>query len=309
MYPLCLMLPGMLHVLYNALHEAILSIPSSSEFLEHLWIIESFFCNKELRSAFQHQCLRSYEKRKLFDACSTVHIDWTWEFLSRALDKLVPLLSLFALRCTIESMTASDSSLLKTSLTTTVAAIFAAEPFFAVWAELYRTLGHRVEHYAKQLETCWCHESVWNSKKSFPAKRKHFMSLTGFSRCVWKGKMAPWWVAVGIKELLSELCRCTSERLDPMISQLPTLNAGTVLRELQLMRSRIVEALREKLAFFFSIPYKAIGGFWCDCGGCLKLSKTIIKECMVEYDDAVSLGRPLHRIAHRLFRKRQLVQA
>ena len=123
MYPLCLMLPGMLHVLYNALQEAILSIPSSSEFLEHLRIIESFFCNKELRSAFQHQCFRSYEERKLSDAYSTVHIDWKWEFLSRALDKLVPLLSLVALRFTIESMTASGSSLLKTSLTTTVAAI------------------------------------------------------------------------------------------------------------------------------------------------------------------------------------------
>ena len=35
MYPLCLMFPGMLHVLYNALQEAILSEPSSADFLEY----------------------------------------------------------------------------------------------------------------------------------------------------------------------------------------------------------------------------------------------------------------------------------
>ena len=259
-----------------------------------------------MRAAFRYHCLRSYEERKQFEFYSVVHIDWKWEFLSKALNKLVPLLGVVSRRFSAELIGDAVTDLVKSTITTSVAAIFAAEPFFAIWAELYRVLGSCIEHFAKKLETCWCHEHIWNSKKSYAQKRKRLLSQTGRSRCVWKGKMGPWWVCVGIDELLAELGRCTSETLDLWISQLPVEKAGLFLRRLQGMRSRIVEVLQEKLSLFRNIPWKAMGGFWGECGGILSKAKTIIRECLADYDHAVLLARPIHRFSHYMFRKGSL---
>ena len=192
--------------------------------------------------------------------------------------------------------------LVKSSITNSAAAIFAAEPFFAVWAELYKVLGSCIEHFANKLETCSCHESIWGSRKSYAQKRKRLLSQTGHSRCVWKGKMGPWWVCVGIDELLAELGRCTSETLNLWISQVPVENAGLSLRRLQGMRSRIVEVLKEKLSLFRNIPSKAMGVFWGECGGLLSKSNTIIRGCIADYELAVLLARPIHRFSHYMFR-------
>ena len=67
------------------------------------------------------------------------------------------------------------------------------------------------------------------------------------------------------------------------------------------MRSRIIETLQSKLVFLWHIPYRAIGIFWCECGGVLGVCQQIARDCIAEYDEAVTLGREVHRVAHRLF--------
>ena len=74
-----------------------------------------------------------------------------------------------------------------------------------------------------------------------------------------------------------------------------------VLRRLHLIRSRIVETLQQKLQFLYTIPYRAIGIFWCEHGGTLEVCKQIARECMNEYDEAIRNNLVVHRVAHFLF--------
>ena len=69
--------------------------------------------------------------------------------------------------------------------------------------------------------------------------------------------MGPWRVACGIRQMLVELSRCSSERLDAWITSLPDVVKVDMLRRLQLMRSRLIETLISKLDFFFHMPFRA----------------------------------------------------
>ena len=112
--------------------------------------------------------------------------------------------------------------------------------------------------------------------------------------------MGPWFVAVGALELLAELARCSSDRLDGWLLRVPLVARAELLRRLQLMRSRIIETLQAKLKFLFHIPFRVIGMFWCECKGDLGRCKLIADECITEYDNAAAAGFPLHRVARRL---------
>ena len=159
-----------------------------------------------------------------------------------------------------------------------------------------------VETYARILEGCWCHQHVWAQKTSCKRKKSALVAETGHRLCVWKNRMGPWWVACGIRQMLAELSRCSSERLDAWIASLPDVAKVGMLRRLQLMRSRLIETLLFKLEFFFHIPFRALGIFWAECGGVLSVCQQICRECIAEYEQATQLGRRVHRVAHRLFR-------
>ena len=57
LFPRMLMMAGMLHILYTALQDAILSVPESKTFLDQLRVVEAFLSNIALRTAFSYQCL------------------------------------------------------------------------------------------------------------------------------------------------------------------------------------------------------------------------------------------------------------
>ena len=83
-----------------------------------------------------------------------------------------------------------------------VARIILHELYFPVFCELYLAVGLCIEEYANKLETCWCHEATWTFGGGYERRREQVTVETGHSRCVWKNRMAPWWIAVGIAQSL-----------------------------------------------------------------------------------------------------------
>ena len=96
MYPKLLHMLGHLHLLFNALETSVKKLEMAAKFFNALRAIESFLSNRQLRRKFQVSCLSTAPPgvSQKFDGYGTVHIDWRCEFLSLALDKLVPLFEL-----------------------------------------------------------------------------------------------------------------------------------------------------------------------------------------------------------------------
>ena len=93
MYPNLLNLNEHLHILYNAVKEGIEAMENHKDYLDKLRCVEGFLSDRALRRAYQARCeFESVKERDTFTHYSTVHIDWRWEFLSKALNRLVPLI-------------------------------------------------------------------------------------------------------------------------------------------------------------------------------------------------------------------------
>ena len=224
--------------------------------------------------------------------------------MSKALDRLVPLLPTIMLRFSAHALAVvSEDTSINSSLVKNVADVFISDPFFHVISELFRIVGGTIERFAKRLEGCWRHARIWTSRQSWKRKVAELEALTGNVRCAWKGRMGPWWVACGRSEMYAALANCTSALLDQWVALIPAAVSGRLLRILQVCRSRLIEALRSKLEFLSHIPYTLIGVFWSECGGGLEECKELCRQAFAEYDVAVGDGHSLHRVARRLLDK------
>jgi hypothetical protein len=303
MYPNNLHLCGHLHVLFNALETAVKGLDLASRFMDCMLILQTFMSNKQLRRKFQTSCLGvGHPDRSRFDAYSTVHIDWRWEFLSRALDTLVPLYETLQRFFDKAKMLTGETGMLTISVVASLAQVLAT-PNIVEFGEMLRVVGKVLEKCAHKLEGCWCHADLWMSKGSFRKRTRALVNATGRATCVWKGRMGAWFAVVGRQLLLDDIMGATSERLEQMFSAMDARMRGVLLASLSQLRLQLVEEFREKLSFWSHVPYKALGIFYCCCGGTVEVSKRILKECIDEYTNALAnnLGSKLHRVAHLIF--------
>lgn len=298
MFPHLLMSPGMLHILYNALREAIESLPGSKDFLDTLRVIQSFLCDKALRRSFQAMCLTSGQQ-EMFKSYSTVHIDWKWEFLDTSLKQLVPLISVMQKTFDPKKIQHLTRGTPKQGVVTSVSLVLQEERCLSQTAEFYRVCGAVVHKYVTILENCWCQCKTPLSLKR--TRRDPAGHPAGRSKCFWKGRQGPWWIAKGRFDMIAEISECTSPLLQSMIAEMPAGPAASLIQQLQLFRARYIEIIESKLSFLNHIPWKAIGAFWGECGGCNEVSKRLLQECIEEYDAAVAAGKKIHRVSHRLF--------
>ena len=61
----------------------------------------------------------------------------------------------------------------------------------------------------------------------------------------------------------------------PTPSSVPSVARGALARNMQAVRTRIYEILLDKLLCWRHIPLKALGVFWCECGG----MRRCVSEC------------------------------
>ena len=182
MFPQCLVVPGHLHILYNALREAIEKLPIAKEFLANLAVVQDFLSDKELRLKFVAECLRESSDAALFKHYHVVHIDWRWEFLSKALDKLVPLFIPLRDRFDLARVSSGDAGPVRLGLLRQVDVVL-RKKFFVEFCEMIRISGKAVETTAHKLEGCHCHASVWTSKKGTKRKLERQLAWLWQSNC------------------------------------------------------------------------------------------------------------------------------
>jgi hypothetical protein len=306
MYPNNLHTPGHLHIIYNSLESAVKGLPLATAFMDCLLILQAFLSSTQLRRKFQVSCLGfGHIAFSKFEHYAVVHIDWRWEFLSKALDKLVPLLEVLRSSFDFAKMSLGESGLLSMALVKNLKAVL-AKPHLEEFGEMLRVVGAILERYAHKLEGCWCHEAIWTSGASFKRKAEQLYAATGYRKCVWKGRMGPWFVAEGLQQLLADIALSSSELLQGFFARLDASSRGILLGAQSLLRMQLVEELTEKFSFWQHIPYKALGIFYVSCGGSMSVSKRILSECLLEFDTAISrgLGKRLHRVAQLLFSKK-----
>ena len=305
LFPKAVGVHGHLHILYNGLQEAIMSLPGASLYFEQLRVMEAFLSDRQLRKRFQAQCLQGKSCLPLFDSYGRVHIDWRWEFLSAALDKLVPLFPHMQAYFEPGKMMDGDSGSVQRAIMTEIAAVLQSEHFL-VYSEMLRVFGKTVEGKAKTLEVCWCHGDIFrHAARSRARKRRLMLAATGKEHCVYKGRMGPWWVAVGISELMRDIQQCTSPTLDELLNKSSSSVRAQILEEQVLLKQRLQEIYIQKMGVWKTIPWRVVGVFYGCQNGDVTTSRAILKDCLQQHDRAIDegLGYRQHRVSQLLFQK------
>ena len=91
-----------------------------------------------------------------------IHIDWKLEFMSRALDRLLPQFDFLAERFNEQALLSSEGEKLLSSSTVKLTAKVLKSDSFKPSTHMFGALGKVIERYAQLLEICDCHQDLWN---------------------------------------------------------------------------------------------------------------------------------------------------
>lgn len=186
--PKALWIPGHMHLLFNALEEAITGLSAWKPLERILRSFGKFLGDKSYRQMFQHRCCSPAEQ-PLVAAFQSVHIDWRWEFLGDFLDRLLGIFDILRRRFNVEVMLGSESSRAPEdahALQDVQAAL--AKPAFHATLECLRVLAKSLQRQASWTEGCACHGGTKTMTQNYPKRRKAMVQAVGASRCPWECK-------------------------------------------------------------------------------------------------------------------------
>ena len=305
LWPGAMYVAGHMHLMYNALEEACKSLTISETFFNCLSIMCSFLGDKILRGKFQQLCLAGKGCASKFDHFPRIHCDWRWEFMKPACDGVLQHWNDIVAHFNAQKLLESETGKLSRQVIGEVEAVIRQSWLFPALACMFSVFAAIIDKYASRLEGCHCHSAIWTQKRKWTARARQVAETTGFTHCVWKTRQAAWWVAVGFQQMLHDIQNWSSCELDAMIDKLRDDRKPKVLKWTQEMAARLTEILRQKMGFWFHIPWKAVGIFWgfLDPEWPAACWRLILKECIQEYDAAIASGRKLalHRVARKLF--------
>lgn len=174
MYPNALYMPEHLHKFGNALENSVKKMPNQKHFLNRLNGMERFTSSRALRRLFVMECLggEGHPDAASFRSYAAVHVDWRWECLEKAFDRLLPLLPIFVRNFNADKLRLAG----KDDGNVDANAIRDAEEFLKIehveaFCEMLKVQGHIVNRTAHRLEGCECHASLWLSKASHKRKQ------------------------------------------------------------------------------------------------------------------------------------------
>ena len=172
-------------------------------FVDILRVTATFSNNKQLVRRYRVIFLtHDAHGDKVFSTGAKCHIDWRWEFLSPAIEQLMPKYKVLRGNFDAATLQESDSgSILTSSVIKDM--VKALEPTnFEVAGEMYRVCGKIVEKYAQELEICDCHSKIWHSGFGRKRRKKEMNQAINKLTCVWQGRRLAWWIVCGMKEMV-----------------------------------------------------------------------------------------------------------
>ena len=269
MWPWALFIMGHLHLLFNALEEACKGLSISSKFFDQLSDICAFLNDADLRRKFQFECLPDEAARSKFASSMKQHIDWRWEFLCAACKAVLERWELLCRYFDMGKMTRSEAGRLDRKVLKAMKDIM-EDKLFPLLCAIFLAIGSVIEKCASRLEGCECHQHVWTKKRKWSAKLAEVRESTGYDHCVWKGRQAAWWVAVGLEQCLRDIQSASSDTLDQMMHALDDVTKAQAVQLLEQLRTKLGECVTDKMSFWTHIPWRIVGVYHCCLGGSIE---------------------------------------
>ena len=307
LFPNCLFMPGHLHLLFNALEEAVKSSSIwGSRFETCLRSLVAVLKNKGLRTRMEAMCFKDATDvhRHMFRNFRKQHLDWRWESLGELLDELVPLLPVLVKYWGKEKMVhgldecpwVGDIEVLNVNNADEIL----KKPYLETILELLRVSCHHVNTWASWLEGCQCHEHIWTDGATRNSQLKRLWNECSLRKCMRKGCRGPEMATFALDMWLERLRTANSDKLTLLLLQLPEGPRGWLVDKLQFIRESIYETYSAKFEMWRHLPYMLLG-----LAADKDKAKQIGKSARAEW--ASCDQSKAHRVCHVFFRDAKIV--
>lgn len=280
LFPNCIWWPDMMHILYNGLEESLKHLECWKRVEVWLRKLTNFLSTKSLRQRAMRLLCTNSKQRACLEHYSSVHIDFKWEFLTKCLDQLLPVLptlmevwnkSRFHAGCDHRG---SDDDLYSMSALVVGVDDALQSPLLIPLLEQLRVVAKAVDKAAGFCEGCACHAEVWLGPQR--SRMQGGAALT----CFWKGCRGPELVLAGHTPFLQWINMAGSERLSAALCHSEDEDRATVLQAGRALKARLSDILQHKMSFMQELPYKALGIFAGELDGSLaEAAKVCAREC------------------------------
>jgi hypothetical protein len=170
-----------------------------------------------------------------------------------------------------------------------------------------------VDIYAGKLESCFCDEQIRVERTTNKRKQAILKVSTGKPSCIWQGRTATCFVAVGRSQLYHHIeIHSTVDWQERLVLLCETDRLTLVLGQQQL-RIELLEELKFKLACCDHLPWSMCGVFYGCCGRDVETSLRILQPAINEFDHAVvadnASERRLHMVERRMLSQTTICRA
>jgi hypothetical protein len=289
MYAKMMYLSVHFHVLNNALTTSTTSVPLAVGFIEFLQVMQAFLNDNIPRRKFQAEWLRGEPCCSIFNTCQVVHVDCESDFLDNALYSMLSLFLDLVEYFDVSKMLSSDSGTkLSNQVVTALAVTFFSKLILDVH-ELLRSIGYVVDIYAGKLESCFCDEQIRVERTTTKRKQAMLNVSTGKPSCIWQGRTATCFVAVGRSQLYQHIETHSTVNWQERLVLLCAADRLTIGLEQQQQQLRIelLEELKFKFVCCDQLPWSMCGVFYGCCGRDVETSWRILQPAINEFDHAV----------------------
>ena len=189
--PLGLYVPDMLHIVFNALEEAVAASPLWPPMEKRLRALSAFFKNRTLVQRFVMLLVEDQREKKLLEIHVGELTDWKWEYITNFLNRLRIVLPI-VLRCYNSDRFRRgqrDGTPLQPIDTVTVEAFEDAlgDPLLLGKANVVRCIAFTLDRRATRLEGCKCHEFLLRDEaKPWHVRVREYRLAS--AACFWKGR-------------------------------------------------------------------------------------------------------------------------
>ena len=292
MWPNAWEIPGFLHILWNALKKAVMSMPPWKELEVAFRAIAVFLCKRGLRRRFIAKCCIGLGVEcSLFYTWEGGNFSWRWEKLFIFLVQLRPRLVILGSRFNYDAMmddsdvapadddAAADPEETKTILAKMHKALKIRN--LRVWVELLYVKVKCVVLEIVWLEGCYCHPmSDSDLHERLPGNDRACRDRN----CPWRGRRIVEIVMGRPQQVVTSIVNTTSSEFTEMLAAVSEEERGEFLVATDQFVLALTEEWSAKFRFCTDYPLKFLRVMSCYFGGTMAASRTAFEESLAWYD-------------------------
>ena len=277
-------LSGPLHIIYNAMQEAVESCSLWQKFEEELRSVCKLFADKGFAEIIREQICADCSREELEDlkAFHVRLLDWRWESLEAVLDFWQPVHRWIGKywRPDLLGRGGREHGLLVGSALVSLK--------HKLMLSFLSAFTRRVGRLVAWMEGCYCHDHLLTAAPS-TWKRRRVMSSQdpfGLPTCKWKGRRLAT-AAMGQLSEMMDAARIEVLRhagFTEFLLSAPPDAAAEMLAMAQGVTDQWLQQAQTKLAYYRRLPWKLAGGFSMYCGYSQEAAARCVRECIHEYD-------------------------